>query len=124
MATTAELLQVVQEEVARFAAEGPSADELERTQSYLCGLYPLSLETHNQLAERLSDLALFDLDDREVAHFRDHVRAVTREDCRAVAQRYFPGANPLVVVVGPARALARPLSKFGRVRVVPAGKFA
>jgi zinc protease len=122
--TAAELVAVTLEEVKRFAGEGPTAEELERTQSYLCGLYPLSLETHDQLAERLADLALFDLDDREVTEFRDHVRAVTREQCRAVARRYFPSAERLVVVVGPARALARPLARFGPVRVVPARKVA
>ena len=36
-------------------------------QSYLCGLFPLSLETHDQLAEKLADLALFDLPDEEVS---------------------------------------------------------
>jgi zinc protease len=122
--TAAELTQVALDEVRRFADEGPAAEELERTQSYLCGLFPLSLETHDQLAERLADLALFDLDDAEVTGFRDRVRAVTRDQCRTVAQRYFPSARPLVVVVGPARALVRPLERFGPVRVVPARKVA
>ena len=120
--TTAELIQVTLDEVARFAEGGPSADELERMQSYLCGLFPLSLETHDQVAERLADLALYGLGDEEITGFRDRVRAVGREDCRTVARRYFPGARPLVVVVGPARAVAKPLARFGEVRVIPARK--
>jgi zinc protease len=120
--TTAELVQVALDEVARFAESGPTPEELERMQSYLCGLYPLSLETHDQIAERLADLALFGLGEDEVTGFRERVRAVTAEGCRSVAQRHFPGPRPLLVVVGPARAVARKLERFGDVRVVPARK--
>jgi zinc protease len=120
--TTGELVQVALDEVARFADAGPSAEELERMQSYLCGLYPLSLETHDQIAERLADLALYGLGDDEVTAFRERVRAVTADGCRSMARRYFPGPRPLVVVVGPARQVARPLERFGDVRVVPARK--
>ncbi len=120
--TTAELIQVALEEVARFADGGPTAEELERMQNYLCGLFPLSLETHDQIAERLADLALYELSDDEVTRFPERIRAVTADACRAVGQRYFPGPRPLVVVVGPGRAVARSLERFGDVRVIPARK--
>ncbi len=120
--TTADLVQVALDEVARFAEGGPGPEELDRMQSYLCGLYPLSLETHDQIAERLADLALYGLGDDEVTAFRERVRAVTAEGCRRVAQRYFPVSGPLVVVVGPARTVAGPLERFGEVRIVPARK--
>jgi zinc protease len=120
--TTAEIVQVSLDETARFCEEGPSAEELDRTQSYLCGLYPMSLETHDQLAEKLADLALFELADTEVTEFRDRVRSVTPDACRAVGQRYFPVDGRVVVAVGPAKAIARPLEKFGPVTIVPARK--
>ena len=120
--TTAELVQVALDEVARFVDAGPTAEELDRMQSYLCGLFPLSLETHDQIAERLADLALYGLGDEEVTGFPERVRAVTAERCRAVGQRYFPGPRPLMVVVGPARAVAKPLERFGDVCVIPARK--
>ncbi|HET6437264.1 MAG TPA: pitrilysin family protein [Anaeromyxobacter sp.] len=120
--TTAELVEVALGEMARFADGGPSPEELSRMQNYLCGLFPLSLETHDQVAERLADLAFYGLDETEVTGFRERVRAVDREDCRRIAQRYFPGPRPLVVVVGPARHIAGPLERFGPVRVLPARK--
>ncbi|HET6412028.1 MAG TPA: pitrilysin family protein [Anaeromyxobacter sp.] len=120
--STSDLVEVALEEAARFADAGPTAEELERMQGYLCGLFPLSLETHDQVADRLADLALYRLSDDEVTGFRERVRAVTRDDCRAVAQRYFPGARPLVVVVGPAGKIAGALRRFGDVRVVPVRK--
>jgi zinc protease len=117
--TTAMLVQVAIDEAVRFAEQGPTAEELDRMQNYLCGLYPLSLETHDQIAERLADLAVFGLEESEITGFQDRVRAVDAEACRSVARRYFPGAKPLVVVVGPAKAVAKGLERFGEVRVVP-----
>ena len=81
--TTAEIVQVALDETARLADQGPTAEELERTASYLCGLFPLSLETHDQLAEKLADLALYGLGDDEVSAFRERVRAVGAEAARA-----------------------------------------
>ncbi len=118
--TAGELVGVALDEVARFAEEGPTAEELERTQSYLCGLFPLSLETHDQLAERLADLALWDLGVEEVTGFRERIRGVTGEACREVARRYFPLARRVMVVVGPAAAVRKQLDRHGEVRVVPA----
>ena len=122
--TTAEIVEVALDETARFCEGGPTAEELERMQSYLCGLYPLSLETHDQLAEKLSDLALFDLPDEEVSGFRGKIRAVTAEACRDVGRRYFPLAERVVVAVGPAKSIVRQLERFGDVTVIPARKMA
>lgn len=120
--TTAEIVEVALEETARFCEEGPAPEELERTQSYLCGLYPLSLETHDQLAEKLADLELYDLEEGEVTGFRERIRAVTPEACRAAARRYFPLDQRVVVAVGPGKVIARALERFGPVKVIPARK--
>jgi zinc protease len=122
--TTAELVQVTLDETARFCDEGPREEELERTRSYLCGLFPLSLETHDQVAEKLADLALYDLPDEEVTAFRERVRAVSAEDARDAGRRYFPLDGRVIVAVGPAKAIARELERFGPVTVVPARKLA
>lgn len=120
--TTAEIVDVALDEIAKFREAGPGEDELERTKSYLRGLFPLSLETHEQLAEKLTDLELNGLPETEVTEFRERVSAVTVEACRDVAGRYFPGDRGVVVAVGPARAIAGPLEKFGAVTVVPVRK--
>jgi zinc protease len=122
--TTADIVQVTLDETARFCDEGPRAEELERTRSYLCGLFPLTLETHDQIAEKLADLALHDLPDEEVSGFRQRIRAVTAEQARDVGRRYFPLDRRIVVAVGPAKRIARTLERFGPVRVVPARKLA
>jgi zinc protease len=122
--TTAEIVQVTLDETARFCDAGPTGEEIERTRSYLCGLYPLSLETHDQLAEKLAELELYDLPDDDVSAFRERVRAVTPQAAREVGSRYFPLGARVVVAVGPAKSIARQLERFGPVSVVPARKLA
>jgi zinc protease len=118
--STAELLEVILEQAQRFSEEGPTEDELERAKSYLSGLFPLSLETHDQVAEKLADVKLHGLPIEDVTCYRERVRAVDADACREVARRYFPLGRGVVVTVGPAAAIARSLERFGPVVVMPA----
>jgi zinc protease len=120
--TTAELVQVTLDEAARFSAEGPRDEELERAKSYLSGLFPLSIETHEQVAEKLADVKLYGLSLEEVTSYRERVRGVTAQQCRDVAQRHFPLARGVIIAVGPAKQIAPALERFGPVTVVPAKK--
>lgn len=117
--TAGELAQVALDETRRFCDDGPTGEELERTKNYLCGLHPLSLETHDQLAERLADLELHGLPHDEIATYRPKVRAVTADACRDVGRRHFPLERAFVVAVGPGKELARQFARFGPVAVVP-----
>jgi len=120
-ATAGELVEVALEEARRYCDGGPGAEELERAKAYLAGLYPLSLETHDQLAEKLADLRLFGLPVEHVTEYRERVRAVTADECLAVARRHFPlDGRGVVVAVGPARDVAPQLERFGPVEIVPA----
>ncbi len=118
--STAELVQVVLDEADRFAAEGPGEEELLRAQNYLAGLYPLSLETHDQVADKLSDMRLYGIPEEEVTGYRERVRAVGAEACRTVAREHFPLGRGVIVAVGPARKIAKGLERFGPVAVKPA----
>ncbi|MFL5264761.1 MAG: M16 family metallopeptidase [Anaeromyxobacteraceae bacterium] len=120
--TTAELVQVVLDEAERYCESGPGDEELTRAQSYLAGLFPLSLETHDQVAEKLADVKLYGIPLEEVTGYRERVRAVTAEACRDVARRFFPLGRGVVVAVGPAKKIAPELERFGPVTVVPARK--
>ncbi len=116
--SAAELVRVALGEAERFCGEGPGEEEMERTKSWLCGLFPLGLETHDQVAEKLADLAVHGLPDEEVTLFRDRVRAVTPEQARDAARRHFPVRERVVVAVGPAKEIAGPLAALGPVTVV------
>ncbi len=116
--STSELLEVVLDEARRFCDGGPTDEELRRAQSYLSGLFPLSLETHDQVAEKLADAFLYGIPLAEITGYRERVRAVTADECRAVARAHFPIETGVVVAVGPARKVAPALRRFGPVTVV------
>lgn len=118
--TTAEIVEVALAEADRFCDAGPTAEELDRARSYLSGLFPLTLETHEQLAEKICDMRLYGFGADEVVGYRDRVQAVSAAACREVAQRHFPSGRGVVVAVGPARQIARKLERFGPVSVIPA----
>jgi zinc protease len=118
--STGEIVEVALDEVKRFCDGGPTAEELGRAQGYLSGLFPLSLETHDQVAERICDAKLYGFALAEVAEYPERVRAVTAAQCREVAVRHFPHRSGVVLAVGPAKRIARMLERFGPVRVVPA----
>jgi zinc protease len=120
--TTAELVQVMLDEARRFSDEGPEPEELERAQSFLSGLFPLSLETHDQVAEKLADIRLYGVPLEDVTGYRERVRGVTPQQCQVVARRHFPLSGGVIVAVGPARSIAPALERFGPVTVVPARK--
>jgi zinc protease len=121
--TAAELLDVIFDEVSRFCDDGPTLEELERTQSYLSGLYPLSFETHDQIAAKLSDMALYGTPLEDVTQYGERIHAVTSAQCRDLARRHFPQGRGVVVAVGPAQSLAPKLEKLGPVTIVPARRF-
>ncbi len=116
-----ELVRVALAELARFADEGPTAEELDRMRAYLGGLHPLSLETHEAWAEKLVEVELYGLGPDEVTGFRERLAAVDAAACRALSARSFGGEGRLVVAVGPARRLAPQLEHLGPVTVVAPG---
>jgi len=121
--TAAELVQVALDEAARFADSGPSADELSRAQAWLAGLHPITLETHEQLAEKLADAWLYGFPLEQITDYADRVRAVSAEECTAVARSSFPlDGRGVVVAVGRAKAVAKQLRRFGPVEVLPASR--
>lgn len=117
--TVGELVRVAIDEMARFQEGGPTSEELDRARAYLCGLFPLSLETHDQWAERICDARLLGYDVAEVATYRERIRAVTVEEARAVVQGRLPIADGTILALGPARQLAPQLEKLGAVEVIP-----
>jgi zinc protease len=119
--SAAELVDVALAEARRFADGGPTEEELSRARGWLAGLFPLSLETHDQVAERIADLRLYGTDVSDITGYRERVAAVTAEDCRQVARSHFPLDGGAIVAVGPARVLSRSLARFGPVTSVAPG---
>lgn len=119
-----ELIEVVLEEARRFRDEGPTPEELSRAQRYTNGLFPLSLETVEQLARSLAELLRFGRSRDWIERYRDRILEVRAEDALTQARRFFLPGGFAVAMVGDGGALASQLEGYGRVQVVPAEKLA
>jgi zinc protease len=98
--TLRELIDVALELMRSYAATGPSADSLSKSQRYLAGLFPLGLESHEALAEQIADALLDGLGLSHLTTYRQRVLAVTQEGAREMAAQCSPvkpGAQLIVV---------------------------
>ena len=83
-----------------MAAEGPTADELDKAKKYLTGSYALRFDTSTKICEQLVHLqtegfAVDYLDERNGL-----IQAVTLEQTQRVAKRLFDGKKLLVTIAG------------------------
>jgi zinc protease len=123
--TLRELIDVALEKMQGYAASGPSEDMLDKARRYLAGLFPLGLESHEALAEQISDALLDGVGLEHLAKYRSRVLAVTVEQARAVAAELSP-AQPgaQLIVVGEADVARRALNGLCPVEVRQLDEFA
>jgi zinc protease len=96
---TQETVGLIEAEIRRLAEEGPSAEELEKSKSYLRGSYALNFDTSTKIASQLVQLQIDNLGIDYWERRNGLIDAVTLDDVRRVAKRLLDG-GVLVTVVG------------------------
>jgi zinc protease len=94
-----ETVGLIESEIRRLAESGPTAEELEKSKSYLRGSYPLNFDTSTKIANLLVQIQLDDLGIDYIERRNGLIEAVTLDDVRRVAKRLLDGGI-LVTVVG------------------------
>jgi zinc protease len=94
-----ETLDVIDKEIHRLAADGPTAKELADAKAYLNGSFVLNLDTSSKIAALLVQLQLDGLDIDYFTRRSEMINAVTLDDARRVAKRMLDGGM-LVTVAG------------------------
>jgi zinc protease len=94
------VVALIEEEVKRFAEEGPTEQELAEAKAYLIGSYPLRFDTSGNIADQLLAIQLEDLGIDYVDKRNDLIAAVTIDDIRRVSKRLFGDDGRVVVRVG------------------------
>ena len=95
------VIALIRQEIARFAKDGPTADELANAKAYLTGSYPLHFVTSGDIADQLLGLQLDGRGIDYVDRRNGLIDAVTIDEVRRVARRLFAGDDLTVVRVGP-----------------------
>lgn len=93
-------------ELARFADELVTEEELSDSQSNFIGSMPLSLETNGGVAEALLNVERHELGLDYYRRFPGEIKAITRERIHEAAARYLPNEKMAVSIAGPNRAEA------------------
>lgn len=112
--------EVTRESIVEMVAElrrmrtGDIEDrELDDTKNYLMGVFPATVQTAADIANRLSDMELYGLPDDYLDHHRENIAAVSKEEITRAANKYLDPDHVLIVVVGSAKEIREPLGMLG-----------
>ncbi|MCE9673031.1 insulinase family protein [Myxococcus stipitatus] len=113
---TDKAIDMALEVYARYRQTGLDDATLESAKAYVLGQFPPRLETGQQVADKLSELAFYGLDSRDVDGFAAAVDATTRQAVGTVIQRVLPPSEDLTfVLIGKASAIREMARKYGTV---------
>lgn len=120
---TDETIIEVLKELDRIRKTNPSKEELEMVKNYLAGLFPIQLETPQQVACRVIALELYHLPKDYYKNYRESIRKVTARDIRSSAMKYIKPEKLAIVLSGNSKEISTKLAKFGKIEVLdPDGK--
>jgi zinc protease len=95
-----EALDVIRDEIARMAADGPTEEELDKAKRYLIGSYALRFDTSTKIANHLTAMQVDDLGIDYTDKRNSLFEAVTLDDARRVAKRVLGPGQMLVTAAG------------------------
>lgn len=93
-------IDTVRDTFAKFAADGPTMQELNDAKTYLTGSYPRAFSSNAGIAGQLNAFQRAGLAVDYVARRNSLINAVTLDDVRRVAKKYFDPKRLTVVVAG------------------------
>jgi zinc protease len=108
-------------ELRRLQEEPVGPQELADAVRYLEGVFPYTLQTVESVAQRLAQLAVFDLPDDHFDRYPAELRAVDAAAIQDLARRHLRPEACAIVAVGPAETLLAQLERFGPVTVSAPG---
>ncbi|HVU22421.1 MAG TPA: pitrilysin family protein [Rhizomicrobium sp.] len=93
-------LLAVRDTMAKFAASGPTQQELDDAKTYLTGSYPLSFSSNAGIAGQLNAFQRSGMQVDYVARRNSLIEAISLDDVKRVAKKYFNPKRMTVVVAG------------------------
>jgi zinc protease len=92
--------QLVLDELRKMSSGEVTADELEVARDYLADVFPLHTETPSDVADRVLGAAFYNLPADYLDTYQERIRAVTADDVKRMAQKYFDPQDLDVIFVG------------------------
>jgi zinc protease len=108
---TVDATKLVMELLTGMSQGKISQKELDFARDYLAGVYPIEIETAEQVADRVLTVAAFDLPADYNQTYTIRVRTTSLEQVQAAARKYFTTGDLDVVLVGNVSAFRDALKK-------------
>jgi zinc protease len=115
---TADAVQAVLDTLDGMRTAPPTNDEVTAARRFLSDIFAVRMETLGAIADMVAQLRELDLPDDYWDTYRAALRAVTTANTDREAATVFTADHALIIVVGDARLVADPLTRFGDVTVV------
>ncbi|MBV8620548.1 MAG: insulinase family protein [Curvibacter sp.] len=96
----AEAIRVAREVLARYVAEGPSAEELQAAKDNLVGGFALRIDTNRKLLDNVANIAWQNLPLNYLDGWTEQVQRVSVADIRAAFARHLQPDRMVTVTVG------------------------
>jgi len=115
-----QVLDLIEAQMKKLAAEPADAEELKARKSALVGSFGRELATTGGLADILGNLALYGVPLDEITRYTAKVEAVTAPQVQAFAASHFAPDGASVIIAGDTKAFATPLkAKVANLEVIP-----
>jgi zinc protease len=101
---TVDATKLVVDEIAKMTSGDATVDELNVARDFLSGVFTIASETPADVADRVLTAAFYRLPEDYNRTYPDKVRAMTAEQVRQMAARYFDAQDLDIVLVGNATA--------------------
>jgi predicted Zn-dependent peptidase len=110
--TTEKAIDVTLELLKQLHEKGVTEEDLKSAKTYLKGQFPPTIETSDQLADLLAQLAFDGLDASDVNGYYAKIDSMTMADAQRVIKQYFPMENLVFTLIGKASEIEPIVRKY------------
>jgi predicted Zn-dependent peptidase len=114
----ADALQGILDHLDRMGKEPVTSQELSNAKNYANGIFLLGLEPQRGLADRLAQIKVMNLPKDYLETYTTKINSVEPDQIESMAKKYMAPDNDVIVVVGDASKIQKPLEKIGTFEVV------
>jgi zinc protease len=97
---TGQALELLDQELRKYVAEGPGKDELAESISNITGSFPLKIDSNSKLLGYLAMIGFYELPIDYLDHFIDNIKAVDVDRINEALKRRIHPDKMVTVVVG------------------------
>ena len=110
--TTVQAIDLALDILRQLHEQGLSETQLKSAQSYIKGTFPPEVETNDQLARLLVELAVYGLNDSEVNDYFAKLDALTVAEVTRIIHQYYPLDNLVFTLIGKADEIRGQVKKY------------